>query len=78
MSGSSSVENIKVEIEDTQKAFDDLMDGVLPLQSGFIMPDKLVRSLPDLVNKPLQVGNDAAKNRDAIKGEIQNVIQEGS
>lgn len=47
------------------------MAGVLPLQSDFIMLDKLIRSLPELVNKVLQVGNDAAKNYDAIKREIR-------
>jgi hypothetical protein len=75
--GKEVVEKIKVEIEETRKGFDDLMAGVLPLIPDFIMLDKLIQALPDVVNKALTASNDAAKNYDAIKQEIQKVIQEG-
>jgi hypothetical protein len=76
--GKEVVEKIKVEIEETRKGFDDLMAGVLPLIPDFIMLDKLIQALPDVVNKAIAAGNDAAKNYDAIKQEIQKAIQEGS
>jgi hypothetical protein len=76
--GKELVEKIKTEIEDVQKGYDDLMAGVLPLIPEFIMLDKLIQSLPALVNQALAAGNDAAKNYDAIKQEIQKVIHEGS
>jgi hypothetical protein len=77
LEGRELVEKIKVELEETQKGFDDLMAGVLPLLPDFIMLDKLIQSLPAIVNKAIAAGNDAAKNYDAIKQEIQKVIQEG-
>lgn len=76
--GKELVEKIKKELEETQKGLDDLMAGVLPLLADFVMLDKLIQSLPAIVNKAIAAGNDAAKNYDAIKQEIQKVIQEGS
>jgi hypothetical protein len=76
--GKEVVEKIKTEIEEIRKAYDDLMAGVLPLVPELIMLDKLIQSLPAVVNKAIAAGNDAAKNYDAIKQEIQKVILEGS
>ena len=72
------VEKLKKELEETSKAFDELMAGVLPLEADFIMLDKLIHDLPDMVQKAIDAGNDAAINYDAIKQEIARAIQEGS
>jgi hypothetical protein len=76
--GKELVEKISVEIEDTRKSFDNLMAGVLPLLPDFIMLDKLIKSIPAVVNKAISAGNDAATNYNAIKQEIQKVIQESN
>ena len=75
--GKEKVEAINKELEETAKAFDDLMAGVLPLQADFIMLDTLIHNLPGIVDKAIQAGKDAAKNYDAIKQEIAKAIQEG-
>jgi len=75
--GIEKVKKIKEDLDDTQKAYDELMAGVLPLESDFIMLDKLIHSLPDIVNAALAEGNDAAKMYDEIKQEIQDAIKKG-
>jgi hypothetical protein len=75
--GREVVEKIKVEMEETRKGFADLMAGVLPLLPDFIKLDKLIQSLSGVVNKAIAAGNDAAKNYDVVKQNIQEFIQQG-
>jgi hypothetical protein len=71
------VNKIKTEIDETEKEFEGLMDGVIPLGSELEMIVNIMKALPDVVNAALAAGKDAATNYDAIKHEIQRVIQEG-
>jgi hypothetical protein len=75
--GKERVEKIEQEIEEVKKGYDELMAGVLPMLQDFIVLDRLIKSLPAVLNKALAAGNDAAKNYDAMKQEIQAAIQEG-
>jgi hypothetical protein len=74
--GKELVEKIEASIEVVRKGYDELMAGVLPLIPEFIVLDKLIQSVPAIVNKALAAGDDAAKNYDAMKREIESAIQE--
>ena len=75
--GKEKVEKVAARIEEVKKGYDELMAGVLPLIPEFIVLDKLIRSIPAVLNKALAAGDSAAKNYDAVKREIQSAIQEG-
>ena len=49
--------------------------GVLPMIPEFIVLDRLIQSAPAVLNKALAAGDDAAKNYDAVKREIQAVTR---
>jgi hypothetical protein len=75
--GKDRVEEVKKELEEVRKGYEELMAGVLPMIPEFIALDRLIQSVPALLNRALVAGNDAAKNYDAVKQEIQAAIQEG-
>jgi hypothetical protein len=75
--GKERVEEVKKELEEVKKGYEELMAGVLPMIPEFIMLDKLIKSAPAVLKKALAAGDNAAKNYDAIKREIQKAIQEG-
>jgi len=75
--GKELVERVEKKIEEVRKGYDELMAGVLPLLPEFIVLDKLIRSVPAIINKALAAGDSAAKNYDAIKREIQSALAEG-
>jgi hypothetical protein len=74
--GKERVEEVKKEIEEVNKGYEELMAGVLPMIREFIALDRLIQSVPAVLNKALAAGNDAAKNYDAVKREIEAAIQE--
>ena len=74
--GKEKVEKVKRDFDEVKKGYDELMAGVLPLLPDFIALDRLIKTMPALLNKALAAGNDAAKNYDAMKREIQRAIQE--
>lgn len=75
--GKERVEEVKKSIEEVKKGYEELMAGVLPMIPEFIVLDRLIQSAPAVLNKALAAGDDAAKNYDAVKREIQAAIQEG-
>jgi hypothetical protein len=75
--GKERVEKLNKELEDVGKEYDELLSGVLPMTKEFVMLDKLIQSVPANLQKALDAGNDAAKNYDAVKWEIQAAIREG-
>jgi len=75
--GKERVEELKKSIEEVKKGYEELMAGVLPMIPDFIVLDRLIQSLPAALNKALAAGDDAAKNYDAVKREIQVAIREG-
>jgi hypothetical protein len=75
--GKERVEEVKERLEEVKKSYEELMAGVLPMIPEFIALDKLIQLAPALLNKALAAGDDAAKNYDAVKREIQAAIREG-
>ena len=75
--GKEKVEEVKETIEEVKKSYEELMAGVLPMIPEFIALERLIQSAPALLNKALAAGDDAAKNYDVMKREIQAAIQEG-
>jgi uncharacterized coiled-coil DUF342 family protein len=75
--GKERVEEVKKEIEEVKKGYEELMAGVLPMIPEFIALDRLIQSVPAVLKKALAAGDDAAKNYDAMKREIQAAIREG-
>jgi hypothetical protein len=75
--GKERVEGVKKEIEEVKKGYEELMAGVLPMIPEFIALDRLIQSVPAVLKKALAAGDDAAKNYDAMKREIQAAIREG-
>jgi hypothetical protein len=75
--GKEKVEEVKESIEEVKKSYEELMVGVLPMVPEFIALDRLIQLAPALLNKALAAGDDAAKNYDAVKHEIQAAIREG-
>jgi hypothetical protein len=75
--GKERVEKIEKEIEEVKKGYEELMAGVTPMTEEFKILDKLIKSVPAILKKALDAGDNAAKNYDAIKREIQKVIREG-
>jgi hypothetical protein len=74
--GKERVEEVKKEIEEVRKGYEELMAGVLPMIPEFIALDRLIQSVPAILNRALAAGNDAAKNYDAMKREIEAANQE--
>jgi hypothetical protein len=75
--GKERVGEIKKEIEEVKKGYEELMAGVLPMIPEFIALDRLIQSIPAVLKKALAAGDDAAKNYDAMKREIEAAIREG-
>ena len=74
--GKERVEKVKKELEEVKKGYEELMAGVLPMIPEFIALDRLIQSVPGIMHRALAAGNEAAKNYDAVKQEIQAAIHE--
>lgn len=75
--GKEKVEKVEKELEEVQKELEKLLSGALPLLADFIALDRMIKVAPAVVNKALAAGDDAAKNYDAMKREIEKAISEG-
>ena len=75
--GKDKVEKVAKTLEEVKKGYDELMAGVLPMLPEFIALDKLMKSVPAILNKALAAGDDAAKNYGATKRAIEAAIQDG-
>jgi len=73
--GKERVEEVKKELEEVRKGYEELMAGVLPMIPDFIALDRLIQLVPAILKKALAAGDDAAKNYDAVKREIQAAIR---
>ncbi len=72
------VERLQQETEELQKAFDDLMAGLIPRVPKFIALEKAMIQMNDVIAKAMSSANDAKKDYDEIKQEIEKAIREGS
>ena len=74
--GKEQVERVKKETEEVKKGYEELMAGVLPMIPELIALDSRIQSAPAILNKALAAGDNAEKNYDEIKREVQAAIRE--
>jgi hypothetical protein len=62
-----AVERVKDDIKDVQKAYDDLMAGILPLIPEFISLDSTINRLNQMINQSLAVSSDTAARYESLR-----------
>jgi hypothetical protein len=76
--GFVKVKRLLEEIKSVEKAFDDLMAGLVPRVAEFIAQEKAVQQLDDAIAEAMARADNAATNYDAIKQEIQKATNKGN